>query len=163
MVRGRHRPPVPFYPSGGLRRYKRRDVFEYLLRIRTTRKPSEAILVAVKRRDTPAGGQSSKEENPPGVTYPRDRLRKPSEAILEALAVLPCGLLGVGAGPGWGRGRGRGITPADELPILWNRWVSHRLIGLCEFRRSLIRRSSANRVSRKFVGMIVRDSRAGGA
>jgi hypothetical protein len=34
-VRSENRPPIPFYPSGGLPRYRREDVFKPLSRFRT--------------------------------------------------------------------------------------------------------------------------------
>jgi hypothetical protein len=65
---------------------------------RTTRKPSLAILVAVNRRETPAGWQSSEEDPAGGKYLPpgessmctfraiSEAPRKPSEAILSPLA-----------------------------------------------------------------------------
>jgi hypothetical protein len=48
VVRGRHRPPVLFYPSGDFPRHRREEVFLSHLHFGTTRKSLEAILVAPK-------------------------------------------------------------------------------------------------------------------
>jgi hypothetical protein len=48
-VRSEHRPPIPFYPSGGRSRYRRENVFKSLTYLGPGPKPLEAILMALSR------------------------------------------------------------------------------------------------------------------